>query len=125
MSIIRGKFSFTRASKRWSQTVFAIAHRLLTVRNDDQIVLEDGEIVERSPHHGLLGGDGLYTALWRVRVGEVDALSEEFLGVAARDRACYRAQTETSPSEQSWRIPVEAQFPQELHRDSNVIIVSV
>ncbi|MFB6135424.1 MAG: ABC transporter ATP-binding protein, partial [Halobacteriaceae archaeon] len=71
------------------RTTFAIAHRLSTVRNADRIlVLEDGEIVERGPHEELLDADGLYANLWRVQVGEVEALPEEFLADAvARDSA--------------------------------------
>jgi hypothetical protein len=45
--------------------------------------LDDGEIVERGTHEDLLDVDGLYANLWRVQVGEVDALPEEFLDRAA------------------------------------------
>lgn len=71
------------------RTTFSIAHRLSTVRNADRIiVLEDGEIVEHGPHQDLLTNDDLYANLWRVQVGEVEALPEEFLDEAtARDRA--------------------------------------
>jgi ATP-binding cassette subfamily B protein len=70
------------------RTTFAIAHRLSTVRNADQIlVLEDGEIVERGTHDDLLEQGGLYANLWSVQVGEVEALPEEFLERAiTRDR---------------------------------------
>jgi ATP-binding cassette subfamily B protein len=71
------------------RTTFAIAHRLSTVRNADRImVLDSGEIVERGAHEDLLGHDGLYANLWRVQVGEMESLPEEFLEEAAeRDRA--------------------------------------
>lgn len=71
------------------RTTFSIAHRLSTVRNADRIVvLEDGEIVEHGPHQELLANDDLYANLWRVQVGEVEALPEDFLDEAtARDRA--------------------------------------
>ena len=67
------------------RTTFAIAHRLSTVRNADLIlVLEDGEIVEHGDHHELLENDGLYANLWRVHVGEVDDLPEEFVRAVSR-----------------------------------------
>ena len=62
------------------RTTFAIAHRLSTVRDADTIlVLEDGELVESGHHEELLAEDGLYATLWRVQVGEVDQLPDEFL----------------------------------------------
>ncbi len=71
-----------------NRTTFVIAHRLSTVRNADRIfVLEDGQINERGQHGELLRNDGLYANLWRVQVGEVEALPESFLEQAAmRDR---------------------------------------
>lgn len=62
------------------QTTIAIAHRLSTIRNADQIlVVDDGEIVERGTHDELLEQDGLYADLWRVQVGDLEAVSEAFL----------------------------------------------
>jgi ATP-binding cassette subfamily B protein len=62
------------------RTTFAIAHRLSTVRDADTIlVLDDGEIVERGSHEELLTEDGLYANLWRVQVGEVGDLPDEFI----------------------------------------------
>lgn len=53
------------------RTTFAIAHRLSTVRQADEIlVLDDGHIVERGTHESLIEEDGLYADLWRVQVGE-------------------------------------------------------
>lgn len=70
------------------RTTFSIAHRLSTVRNADRIiVLEDGEIVEQGPHHELLANGDLYANLWRVQIGEIEALPDEFLEeTTARDR---------------------------------------
>ncbi len=67
------------------RTTFAIAHRLSTVRDADRIlVLDDGKIVETGTHEQLLEADGLYANLWRIQLGEVRDLPEEFLERAAR-----------------------------------------
>jgi ATP-binding cassette subfamily B protein len=75
------------------RTTFAVAHRLSTVRDADRIlVLADGELVEAGAHDDLLAADGLYANLWRVQVGEVEALPDAFLERAAqRDTAAADA----------------------------------
>ncbi|WP_168215863.1 ATP-binding cassette domain-containing protein [Halorussus ruber] len=56
------------------RTVFAIAHRLSTVRDADRIlVLDDGRLVEEGTHDELLAEDGTYARLWRIQTGEVAA----------------------------------------------------
>lgn len=68
------------------RTTLAIAHRLSTVRNADQIlVIDDGRIVNQGTHKALLADDGLYADLWRVQVGEINAVSESFLKAAAEE----------------------------------------
>jgi ATP-binding cassette subfamily B protein len=58
------------ASAAGDRTVFAVAHRLSTVRNADEIlVVDDGRIVERGTHDDLLAADGVYADLWRVQTG--------------------------------------------------------
>jgi ATP-binding cassette subfamily B protein len=58
------------------RTTIAIAHRLSTVRDADQIVvLDKGEIVERGTHDELLVAGGRYAALAQ-RDSELFALSE-------------------------------------------------
>jgi len=62
------------------RTTFVIAHRLSTVRDADRIlVMDDGEIVEEGTHEDLLTEDGTYADLWKVQVGDVDELPDEFL----------------------------------------------
>ena len=47
-----------------NRTVFAIAHRLSTVRNADLIlVMDGGEIVERGTHDELYAANGIYRKL--------------------------------------------------------------
>ncbi|WP_136716593.1 ABC transporter ATP-binding protein [Halorientalis salina] len=70
------------------RTTFAIAHRLSTVKDADQIVvLEDGAIAERGTHEELLGENGLYANLWAVQAGEIDELPQEFIERATQRRA--------------------------------------
>ncbi len=47
------------------RTSFVIAHRLSTIRSADQVlVLQDGEIIERGTHDGLLAQRGFYYELY-------------------------------------------------------------
>lgn len=56
-----------------SRTVVAIAHRLSTVRNfDDILVLEAGEIVERGSHEQLLVAGERYADMWRCQAASSD-----------------------------------------------------
>ena len=59
------------------RTTLAIAHRLSTIRDADRIlVLEDGRVVERGSHEGLLDADGRYATLWNVQAGRIDEPAE-------------------------------------------------
>jgi ATP-binding cassette subfamily B protein len=70
------------------RTTVAIAHRLSTVKDADEIlVLEGGRIVERGSHGTLLDEDGLYANLWRVQAGDFDQLPESFFEAAIERRA--------------------------------------
>jgi ATP-binding cassette subfamily B protein len=48
-----------------------IAHRLSTVVDADEIlVLDDGRVVERGTHAGLLAQAGLYARMWALQAEE-------------------------------------------------------
>ncbi len=52
------------------RTTVIIAHRLSTIRKADQIlVLNDGQIVERGPHHELIAQDGHYAHMHHIQHG--------------------------------------------------------
>ena len=56
---------------RGDRITLAIAHRLSTVRQCDEIVvIVDGVIVERGTHSELVGAGGVYAGLWQVQSGE-------------------------------------------------------
>jgi ABC-type multidrug transport system fused ATPase/permease subunit len=47
------------------RTALLITHRLIGLENVDEIlVMNEGKIVERGSHHGLLAQSGLYRRLW-------------------------------------------------------------
>ena len=60
------------------RTAVVIAHRLSTIRAADAIlVVEDGRIVERGTHTGLLAADGRYAELYRTQFAEATAVAQE------------------------------------------------
>jgi len=55
-------------------TTFTIAHRLSTIRDADEIwVMDQGSLVERGTHEGLIEQDGVYAKLVRLQFAEVEA----------------------------------------------------
>jgi ABC-type multidrug transport system fused ATPase/permease subunit len=60
------------------RTALVIAHRLSTVRAADLIlVLEDGHIVERGTHEGLLAARGRYAQLYRTQFEQDPSVVQE------------------------------------------------
>ena len=58
------------------RTTIAVAHRLSTIINADEIVVLDrGRVAERGRHAELLARNGLYADMWR-RQQEADAEAE-------------------------------------------------
>ncbi len=61
---------------RKDRITIAVAHRLSTIRQADEIlVMVDGVIVERGPHDALVAAHGVYADLWRVQSGQVATVS--------------------------------------------------
>jgi ATP-binding cassette, subfamily B, bacterial len=59
---------------RHGRITLAVAHRLSTVRQSDEIlVIVDGVVVERGAHDALVRSGGVYADLWRVQSGEAKA----------------------------------------------------
>lgn len=57
---------------RGGRITIAVAHRLSTIRNADQIlVMVDGVVVERGDHDALVARGGVYADLWTVQSGQV------------------------------------------------------
>ena len=53
-----------------NRTTIAVAHRLSTIRNADEIIsMVDGAIVERGNHEELIESNGVYASQWQIQTG--------------------------------------------------------
>ena len=59
---------------RQGRITIAVAHRLSTIRNAEEVlVMVDGCVVERGAHDVLVDSGGVYADLWNVQSGQSDA----------------------------------------------------
>ena len=55
-----------------NRITIAVAHRLATIRNADEIVaMVDGAIVERGTHEELIASKNVYASQWSIQTGEL------------------------------------------------------
>ena len=74
-----------------NRTSVVIAHRLSTIVGADEIiVLDQGRIVERGTHSGLLASGGLYASMWN-RQREAQEARERLARIADENEAPNRA----------------------------------
>ena len=53
-----------------NRLTIAVAHRLATIRNADEIIsMVDGVIVERGTHDDLISSEGVYASQWKIQTG--------------------------------------------------------
>ncbi|MAD56305.1 MAG: hypothetical protein CL974_02020, partial [Euryarchaeota archaeon] len=56
-----------------NRLTIAVAHRLATIRNADEIIsMVDGAIVERGTHEELLENESVYASQWSIQTGEIE-----------------------------------------------------
>ena len=58
-----------------NRATIAVAHRLSTIRNADEILsMVDGAVVERGQHDELVAADGVYASQWTIQTGDMAGL---------------------------------------------------
>ena len=56
-----------------TRTTIAVAHRLSTIRNADEILsMVDGAVVERGTHDSLVANEGVYSSQWAIQTGTLE-----------------------------------------------------
>ena len=57
------------------RATLAVAHRLSTIRNADEILsMVDGAVVERGKHDELVAAGGVYASQWTIQTGDMAGL---------------------------------------------------
>lgn len=65
---------FGGSNRDKKRITIAVAHRLATIRNSDEIIaLVDGAIVERGEHNQLIENNNVYASQWLIQTGEIDS----------------------------------------------------
>ena len=65
-------FGISNGGKK--RITIAVAHRLATIRNADEIVaMVDGAIVERGTHKELVDNENVYASQWSIQTGELSS----------------------------------------------------
>lgn len=58
-----------------NRATIAVAHRLSTIRNADEILsMVDGAVVERGKHDDLVAAEGVYASQWTIQTGDMAGL---------------------------------------------------
>ena len=60
------------------RATIAVAHRLSTIRNANEILaMVDGAVVERGSHDELVANDGVYASQWTIQTGDMAGLTHD------------------------------------------------